>query len=732
MIKTYKVEGLSCAACAISTQKMLSRIDGVQTVRVNYASATAVLEMDHEIELELLNQKINKAGYNLYPKSKDALDKQRKIELKKIKVLKTELFVAALLAIPLFIIAMFLHAYIPHQTANLIMFFLTVPIMFFSGRRFFVSAWKQLLIGQTNMDTLVALGTGAAFLYSIFNTFYPHYLTDKGIEAHVYYETSGVLIFFILLGKYFEQIAKKKTSAAIEGLLSMNVQELNILIDGVEKKIPIEAALTDDIVIVRPGDKIPLDGFIVIGESEVDESMLNGEPMPKFKKMADNVFAGTINLNGFFHFKVTKMAEDTVLAQMIRLVETAQSSASPIQKTVDKISSYFVPAVIGISVLVAIIWLLAGPEPRLAHAIISAVTVLVISCPCALGLATPTAIMVGIGVAAQKGILIKAADSLQSSAQIDVILFDKTGTLTEGKPVVNNIKTFKDSLTILPLLASIEHRSDHPISKAICAFLKDYDNNIVLSNFENLSGKGLIAQFNDQHYFAGNLKLLTEHQIILNAEQELYIESLGNADETLVFFADQSQVLAIITLSDKIKSSSVQAIRALKSSNVEVYMLTGDNAKAAKSIAKEIEIEKFEADLLPADKIAFVKKIQASGRKVAMVGDGINDAPALAQADLGIAMNSGTNIAVESADVVLLNNNLNQIAEMIQISKKTMRILRQNLFWAFIYNVLGIPIAAGILYPFWGILLDPMIAGAAMAFSSVSVVLNSLRIYNLR
>jgi Cu2+-exporting ATPase len=728
MIKTYNIEGLSCASCATSAQKILSKIDGIQSVRVNYASFTAVVKSEYEIELSVLNEKLGRVGYSLYPKNKEAQLKHQEIEQAKIKALKLELIIAAIFALPLFVIAMFLHGQIQHQLASYLMLFLSLPIVLYSGSRFFVSAWKQLLMGKSNMDSLVALGTGTAFLFSLFNTIFPHYLMRQGIEAQVYYESAGLLIFFILLGKFFEQNAKKKTTAAVQSLLSLNVQELTVLINGIEKKIPVEAALPDDIVIVKPGDKIPLDGIILSGNSEIDESMLSGEPLPKFKKTGDIVFAGTINLNGYFHFKVTKTSDDTILAQMIRLVEAAQNDQAPIQKRVDLISSYFVPAVILLSILTATIWLLVGPEPRLTYAIISAVSVLVISCPCALGLATPTAIMVGIGRAAQKGILIKTAESLQFAARIDAILFDKTGTLTEGKPSVNSLKVFDDNPQNLLILASLEQSSEHPLSKAICQYLNSNEDKLALSNFENISGRGVKAVFSDQYYFAGNLNWMNENKISANEEQLKYLSELNETGDSLVFFANSTAILAIISLSDTIKSTSHKAIQSLKSKGLDVYMLTGDRSAAAKKIADELGIDNFVADLLPADKIDFVKKLQQSGKKVAMVGDGINDAPALAAANLGIGMNSGTNIAVESADIVLLNNNLMQISEMLHISKRTMSILNQNLFWAFFYNVLAIPIAAGLLYPVFGMLLDPMIAGAAMAFSSVSVVLNSLRI----
>ena len=728
MIKTYNIEGLSCASCASSAQKILSRIDGIENVRVNYAAAKAVVESEYEVDIFLLNEKLTRAGYRLLEKHKDSREKQLLAEALKLKRLKNELIIAFVFALPLFVIAMFFHGIIPHRAANLIMFFLCIPVMFYSGSRFFVSAWRQLRIVSSNMDTLVALGTGTAFLFSVFNTFFPKYLLQRDIEAHVYYETAGVLIFFILLGKYFEESAKKKTSTALDSLMSLNVQELNLLHNGTEKKIPIEATMPDDIVIVKPGDKVPLDGLIIFGETELDESMLSGEPMPKFKQKGDQIFAGTINLNGYIQFSVTKTADNTVLSQIIALVESAQGTASPIQKMVDRISAFFVPVVILISILSAFIWYFAGPEPKLTYALIAALTVLVISCPCALGLATPTAIMVGIGRAAAKGILIKSAESLQNASNIDVILFDKTGTLTEGKPTVNSIKLFDENPQLLSIITSLEHHSTHPISRSICEYLKEYNHNLIFENFENISGRGLKASFSGLYYFAGNSSLIHENGINFTHEQEKYIVALYELGQTAVFFADAHKILAIFSLSDKINSSAAQAIQALKFSGKEIYMLSGDNQRAAELVAEQLGIKNVLAELLPGDKTDFVKKLRASGKKVAMVGDGINDAAALANADLGIAMNSGTNIAVESADAVLLNNNLLQIPELLHISKRTMAILRQNLFWAFFYNVLGIPIAAGILYPFSGMLLEPMIAGAAMAFSSVSVVLNSLRI----
>jgi Cu2+-exporting ATPase len=727
MIKSYNIEGLSCAACAVSSQKILSKVNGIETVRVNYATHTAIVESESDISIEILNERLQKAGYKLLEKNNDADKIHRATELKKFKSLTNELLLSAVFAIPLFVIAMFLHGIIPHQIANYLMLALTLPIMLWSGRRFYITAWQQARIGQSNMDTLVALGTGTAFLFSVFNTFFPEVLRSRGIEPHVYYETAGLLITFILLGRYFEERAKRQTSGAIEALLGFKVKTVSLIVDNIEKQMPIEAVFEGDFVIVRPGEKIPLDGEIISGQSEIDESMLSGESIPKFKTVSETVFAGTLNGTGSFTMKVTKSADNTVLSQLIKLVEAAQSSQAPVQKLVDKVSAIFVPAVIVISLLSGLIWWFFGPEPQLTHAIITTVTILVIACPCALGLATPTAIMVGVGRAASKGILIKGAESLQSAKTIDAIIFDKTGTLTEGKPKVNELEWISESETVLNALSAIEKQSEHPLSKAIFAHLNPQVELPEVSDFKAVSGRGLNAKVNDIQYFAGNLKWMQENNIKIPPNSVQIADEWEMQGQTIIYFSDDKNLRSIIALSDIAKASAKKAVSLLKNMGIEVYMLTGDNNAAAAKIAADTGIENYRYEVLPQDKIEFVKQLQSQGKKVAMVGDGINDAPALAQANLGIAMNSGTDIAMESADMVLLKNDPLQVLEAMSLSRKTMRILNQNLFWAFFYNVLGIPIAAGALYPL-GVVLDPMLAGAAMAFSSVSVVLNSLRL----
>lgn len=727
----YNIEGLHCAACASSSQKILSKVAGVELVRVNYATQTALVESEEELEIEVLNKRLNKAGYSLQPKTQEAEEARQAEKNKALLQLRNELIGAAVFAIPLFIIAMFMMGMLPYE--NYIMLALTLPIMIWSGRRFFVGAWQQLRVGQSNMDTLVALGTGTAFLFSLFNTLFPQVLAAQGLEVHVYYETAGLLITFILLGRYLEERAKARSSSALQELLSLRVPKVALLIDGKEKELPIELVEKGDRLLVRPGEKMPLDAKIVEGSAEIDESMLTGEPLPVLKSKGDLIFAGTINGNSRLEIEVVKAEGESMLDQIIQLVEQAQSSEAPVQKLVDRISAIFVPVVILIAILSAIIWGVFGPEPQLTRAILTAVTVLVIACPCALGLATPMAIMVGIGTGARKGMLIKGAGSLQAAEKIEAILFDKTGTLTEGKPKV--VETYwlesQWESDFAPFLVLLENVSEHPLSRAVVDHYIHYIPSGAVEHFESVTGKGILGTIGGQNFAVGNLKLMQDQGVDIPEKAAKEAQSFLNKGMTLLYYAKEKQLLALIGLRDEPKASSQKAVNALQQMGLEVYMLTGDNEASAQLVAKQMGIANFQASLLPEDKIAFVKALQAKGKQVAMVGDGINDAPALAQAELGIAMNSGTDVAMESADLVLLQNDLLQVVDAIKLSRKTMRVLRQNLFWAFFYNAMGLPLAAGLLYPFTGLLLSPMIAGAAMAFSSVSVVLNSLRLRNI-
>lgn len=726
-MEIYDIEGLACASCASSAQNVLGRLDGVKEARVNYATKTAVIEATSStLGIEVLNEKLARLGFVLHPKNKDAYKKRQERAQKALTRLKQQLLIGGVFALPLFIIAMFIPT-IPY--ANYIMFGLTLPILFWSGRRFFVSAVKQASIFKVNMDSLVALGTGTAFLFSTFNTFFPQVLEANGMVPHVYFEAVGVLLVFVLLGKYLETKASQQTSSAIEELLAMQATTVQLLEDGEEKRLPIEVVQVGDMLKIRPGDVVPLDGILLEGTASIDESMLTGEAFFVSKMKGEAVFGGTILQQGSFTMKVSQIGQDTVLAQIIALVEQAQSTKVPIQKLVDKISSVFVPAVIGIALLTFLIWWANG---LWVEGLVNAVAVLVVACPCALGLATPTAISVGIGAAAQKGILMQNVAAIEQAESIDCIVLDKTGTITEGKPQVTGVewkKGIEDKAFLEQVVLAIENESEHPIAKELVAYYQQQEikTDLVVQNFKNHSGFGLSAEVEGRQYWLGNEALLEQQNIPISTTLKAAAKVYRTSANTLVFFANKETTLAVIGLSDVIKTYSTQAIKALQGAGKVVYMLTGDNQSTATYVAEQVGITHYQANVLPKDKIAFVKELQEKGQHVMMVGDGINDAPALAQATIGVAMNSGTSVAISSADIVLRQNDLRQLETILSTSKQMLRIIRQNLFWAFIYNILLIPIAAGILYP-WGILLNPMIAGGAMALSSVFVVLNSLRL----
>lgn len=726
-MKIYDIEGLACASCASSAQNVLGRLEGVKEVRVNYATKTAAVETtSNSIGIKALNEKLARLGFVLHPKNKDAYKKRQERVEEALKMLKKQLLIGGLFALPLFIIAMFIPT-IPYS--NYIMFGLTLPILFWSGQRFFVSAAKQASILKVNMDSLVALGTGTAFLFSTFNTFFPQVLEANGMVPHVYFEAVGVLLVFVLLGKYLEARANQQTSSAIEELLAMQATTVQILENGIEKQLPIEIVQVNDVLKIRPGDVIPLDGVLLEGTGSVDESMLTGEAFFVAKMEGDTIFGGTILQQGSFTMQVTKIGKDTVLAQIIALVEQAQSTKVPIQKLVDKIAGVFVPVVILIAMLTFLIWWANG---LWVEGLVNAVAVLVVACPCALGLATPTAITVGIGAAAKKGILMQNVAAIEAAGAIDSIVLDKTGTITEGKPQVTGIE-WEESLEnqefLEEILMAIENESEHPIAKELVAYYQQKGKKIKIAvqNFKNHSGFGLSAEVENNFYWLGNRALLEQENIVVAKSLEATASRYQNTANTLVFFANRTKTLAVIGLSDVIKKHSAKAIKGLQDGRKTVYMLTGDNEQTAAHVAQQVGITDYQANVLPKDKIAFVKNLQAKGKNVMMVGDGINDAPALAQATIGVAMNSGTSVAISSADIVLRQNDLRQLTTILSTSTQMLQIIRQNLFWAFIYNILLIPIAAGILYP-WGILLNPMIAGAAMALSSVFVVMNSLRL----
>lgn len=612
--------------------------------------------------------------------------------------------------------------------ANEIMWILSTPVIAWFGKGFFINAWKQLKHRSANMDTLVALSTGVAYSFSVFNTLFPSYWLKKGLEAHVYFETVAVIIAFILLGRLLEEKAKGNTSSAIKKLMGLQAKTVTLVHDkDHQTEVPISEVAIGDTILVKPGEKIAVDGIVTQGESYVDESMLTGEPIAVLKKEDGKVFAGTINQKGSFRFRAEKVGSETLLSQIIQLVQDAQGSKAPVQKMVDQIAGIFVPIVLGIALLSFMIWLIFGGTHGFSHGMMALVTVLVIACPCALGLATPTAIMVGIGKGAEQGILIKDAESLELTRQINTIILDKTGTITEGKPTVSDVFWLNKEALFKDILLSIEKQSEHPLAEAVISHFAA-EKAIPVDRFESITGKGVRAQVKERVWFIGNQKLLNEQNISIDPSLIQQAEKLGKEAKTLIWFADQKQAFALLAISDTIKSTSVKAIEELKQLGIEVYMLTGDNIATAEVIASKSGIKHFQAEMLPHQKAEFIKQLQEEGKIVAMVGDGINDSTALAQANVSIAMGKGSDIAIDVAKMTIISSDLTKISTAIDLSKKTVITIKQNLFWAFFYNLIGIPIAAGVLYPLNEFLLNPMIAGGAMALSSVSVVANSLRL----
>jgi Cu2+-exporting ATPase len=606
------------------------------------------------------------------------------------------------------------------------MWFLSTPVLFWLGRDFYINAWKQAKHRSANMDTLVALSTGVAYIFSVFNTLFPEFWHERGLHAHVYFEAASVIIGFILLGKLLEEKAKGNTSSAIKKLMGLQPKTVTIVQDGgYQMEIPIEQVEIGNTIVVKPGEQIAVDGIVINGNSFVDESMLSGEPVPVLKNENDKVFAGTINQKGSFQFKADKVGSETMLAHIIKMVQDAQGSKAPVQKLVDKIAGIFVPIVIVIAVASFIVWNIFGGDNGFTQGLLALITVLVIACPCALGLATPTAIMVGVGKGAEKGILIKDAESLELTKKVNAVILDKTGTITAGKPIVTNDFWSDDNPVLKQILFNIEKQSEHPLADAVVTHLKN-QNTISITQFESITGKGAKADLDGETYFIGNKRLIRENKILIENSVAEKANQWGNEAKTVIWFTNKKMVIAILAIADQIKATSQKAIEKLQLSGIEVYMLTGDNEMTAKAVSEKVGIKHYKAEVLPELKAAFVKQLQQQGKVVAMVGDGINDSTALAQADVSIAMGKGSDIAMDVAKMTIISSDLTKIPEAIHLSKATVSTIKQNLFWAFIYNLIGIPIAAGILYPINGFLLNPMIAGAAMALSSVSVVSNSL------
>lgn len=727
---TYPVLGMSCASCAARVDKTLNGLPGVYQATVNYATAVAQVEYNPKVCSDAtLQSAVQDAGYDLLVDTGvDVADKAEEIRLTRYRKIKRRTVAALLLSLPIMVISMFFEDI---SSLKYVLWILATPVVFGLGREFYINAWRQLKHGTSNMDTLVAVSTGIAYTFSVFNLLFPDFWLSRGIEPHIYFEAASVIIAFILLGRLLEERAKQNTSTAIKKLIRLQPKTVTIIVDSDERTVPITAVQKGDTILVKPGERIAVDGMVVTGESYVDESMLNGEPVPLHKQSGEKVFAGTINQKGTFRFIADKIGSDTMLAQIIRMVQDAQGSKAPVQKLVDRIARFFVPAIISISIIAFVAWIFLAPTNGFTNGLLAMVTVLIIACPCVLGLATPTAIMVGIGKGAEKGILIKDAQSLEIAQKIDTIILDKTGTITAGHPIVVESLWENGFEHSRKILYSLEKLSEHPLSDAVVNTLQN-EKEISIDKFENVPGKGVKGIVGSQTYYVGNLSLLNDNHITIASHLQELANKWTQEAKTLVWFADSTQAIAAIALTDEIKQTSAQAISQLQKMGVEVYMLTGDNAISAQAISRKVGINHYKAGVLPNEKAQFIKELQANGKKVGMVGDGINDSAALAQADLSIAMGQGSDIAVDTAMATILSSDLLKIPETIRLSQLTIKTIYQNLFWAFIYNLIGIPIAAGIFYSVNGFLLNPMWASAAMAFSSVSVVLNSLRLKRKR
>lgn len=697
---------------------------------VNLASQIVTLEfLPMEVTPDDLRNAVVSVGYDLITSdSAVAREELASLQMRNRRLLQRKSVTAIALAIPLFLVSMF---FMNIPRSEYIMWALATPIVFWSGSSFFINAWKQIRHRHATMDTLVALSTGIAYLFSVFNVLFPEFWHNRGLHAHVYFEASGVVIALVLLGRLLEDNAKANTSSAIKKLMGLQPQTLFKVLPGGEiREFLISKVVPGETILVRPGENIPVDGKVLTGSSFVDESMISGEPVPVLKEPGSEVFTGTINQKGSFQFVAEKVGSDTLLSSIIKLVQEAQGSKAPVQKLVDKVASVFVPVVAAVAVLSFAVWMIAAGENGFAPGLMAMITVLVIACPCALGLATPTAIMVGIGKGAEKGILIKDAAALELTHRMNAIVLDKTGTLTGGKPSVDKIRWQRetDEAGGRDILYSLEKLSEHPLAGAVVRFLEKNASDIPVENAESITGKGITGSLGGEAYYAGSLSLIMGKGIVPDEALLKFAEEEEEDASTIIWFSDSKRVKAVLSVSDTIRATSPETVLRLGDMGIDVYMVTGDNRKTAEAVARQTGIKHFKAEMMPSDKAEFIKTLQSSGRVVGMAGDGINDSLALAQADVSIAMGRGSDIAIDAAGMTIIGNDLSVIPSAIRLSRNTVRTIRQNLFWAFIYNVVGIPIAAGVLYPFTGFLLNPMIAGAAMALSSVSVVSNSLRL----
>lgn len=729
--RTIPVLEMSCAVCAASVESTVQAMKGVRTAHVNFAAGTLQVEYDSsEVTPTQMQQAVQAVGYDLIVEQENVAERQEQEQRKYYRSLRQRTVGAWVLSIPLMLCSM---VWMHEAWSPWVQLALTLPVLAWFGRSFYVVGWRQARHAKANMDTLVALSTSIAFLFSLFNTLFPQVWLDHGMEPHVYYEAAAMIVAFVLLGKTLEERAKGSTSSAIRKLMGLQPKTARLVTaDGTEEEVPIARLRPGDRVSVRPGERIPVDGKLVEGASYVDESMISGEPLPVGKAAGDRVLAGTINQKGAFVLEAQAVGAATVLARIVEMVQQAQGSKAPVQRIVDRVSAVFVPTVMGLSLLTFVLWLMLGGTSMLTGALLSAVSVLVIACPCALGLATPTALMVGIGKAAERHILIKDAFALENLCHVNTVVLDKTGTLTEGRPTVTDwlwtVPAEKKSECQAVLLAA-ERKSEHPLASAVVQALGEAVTAAPeLETFESLTGRGVAVRVQGTDYWVGSRALAEERLSSLSQAAVQQAEQWQEAGKSVIWYGRGRDLLAVAAIADPIKRTSVEAVRTLTRMGIEVHMLTGDGQKTAAAVARELGIRHFEAEVLPNDKEEYVKRLQAAGARVAMVGDGINDSQALARADVSVAMGQGTDVAMDVAMVTLMTSDLTLLPTAITLSHQTVRLIRQNLFWAFIYNVIGIPIAAGVLYPAYGVLLDPMWASAAMAFSSVSVVTNSLRL----
>lgn len=729
--RTIPVLEMSCAVCAASVESTIRALKGVREATVNFAAGTLNVEYDpSEITPKQMREAVQAVGYDLIVDDENASELQELEQRKHYLSLRRRTLWSWIFCIPLMLLGM---VWMHEPWSPWVQLALTVPVLLVFGRSFYVTGWRQARHGKANMDTLVALSTSIAFLFSLFNTLFPQVWYDRGLEPHVYYEAAAMIVAFVLLGKTLEERAKGSTSSAIRKLMGLQPKTARLVgSDGSEREVPIAQLKPGDRISVRPGERIPVDGTVVEGSSYVDESMISGEPLPVSKKVGGKVLAGTINQKGSFILEAKQVGAGTVLARIVQMVQQAQGSKAPVQRIVDRVSAVFVPTVIGISILTFAVWMIMGGTSNLTYALLSAVSVLVIACPCALGLATPTALMVGIGKAAEHHILIKDAFALENLCRIDTVVLDKTGTLTEGKPTVTDWLWLAPSDEVAGLksvLLAAELKSEHPLAEAIVTALQDSGvETVEAEKFVSLTGRGVEVRISGVDYWIGSRSLAGEHLPGIPDSAAAQADSWQEAGKSVIWYGRGAELLALAAIADPVKSTSAEAIAELRRMGIEVHMLTGDGRKTAAAVASDLGLTCFEAEVMPDDKERYIKDLQSQGRRVAMVGDGINDSQALARADVSVAMGKGTDIAMDVAMVTLMTSDLMLLPKAVILSRQTVRLIRQNLFWAFIYNLIGIPLAAGALYPAYGILLNPMLASAAMAFSSVSVVLNSLRL----